>query len=352
MSGIKEIRKQLTEKLKELFQLDQPDLDFGFYRIMHAKASEVRDFIEDELSTIVGETFDECNEDHRNQLKARFEQEIENAKRYNSADPDGAPDVQEAKAAYEAFKSMASTEESVYEHLLNFFSRYYETGDFISRRYYARENKQRAAAYAIPYNGEEVKLHWTNADQYYIKSTDYFSNYTFDIGKALQDGTPLFEEEKAPLLVHFRVVDVEGEEHGDVKPADRRFFLYRDNPIEISDEKELIVNFRFLPKSEEKNLSESNKEKLKKRFDAKKAGDLPLLALTAEILDLLPKINGLPSDYHETLSMIVGTSHIAKRPLLAKYLYQYTARNTADYFIHKNLGDFLHRELDFYIKND
>lgn len=27
--------------LKELFQLDQPDLDFGLYRIMHAKSDEV-----------------------------------------------------------------------------------------------------------------------------------------------------------------------------------------------------------------------------------------------------------------------------------------------------------------------
>ena len=31
---------------------------------------------------------------------------------------------------------------------------------------------------------------------------------------------------------------------------------------------------------------------------------------------------------------------------------QYTARNTFDYFIHKDLGGFLRRELDFYIKNE
>ena len=41
-----------------------------------------------------------------------------------------------------------------------------------------------------------------------------------------------------------------------------------------------------------------------------------------------------------------------KRPLLAKYIQQYTARNTMDYFIHKDLGGFLKRELDFYIKNE
>ena len=33
--------KKLVTLLKELFQLDRPDLDFGFYRIMHAKSAVV-----------------------------------------------------------------------------------------------------------------------------------------------------------------------------------------------------------------------------------------------------------------------------------------------------------------------
>src|SRR5699024_6585632 len=41
-----------------------------------------------------------------------------------------------------------------------------------------------------------------------------------------------------------------------------------------------------------------------------------------------------------------------KRTLLEKYLIDYTARNTFDYFIHKDLGGFLRRELDFFIKNE
>ena len=32
--------QQLISKLKELFQLDQPDLDFGLYRIMHAVGAD------------------------------------------------------------------------------------------------------------------------------------------------------------------------------------------------------------------------------------------------------------------------------------------------------------------------
>jgi adenine-specific DNA-methyltransferase len=40
---------KLKTLLKELFQLDQPDLDFGLYRIMHAKSAEVTQFLEVDL---------------------------------------------------------------------------------------------------------------------------------------------------------------------------------------------------------------------------------------------------------------------------------------------------------------
>ena len=36
MPNVEKQRERLISLLKELFQLDQPDLDFGFYRIMHA----------------------------------------------------------------------------------------------------------------------------------------------------------------------------------------------------------------------------------------------------------------------------------------------------------------------------
>ena len=38
--------EKLKNLLKELFQLDQPDLDFGLYRIMHAKSAEVTQFLD------------------------------------------------------------------------------------------------------------------------------------------------------------------------------------------------------------------------------------------------------------------------------------------------------------------
>ena len=54
----------------------------------------------------------------------------------------------------------------------------------------------------------------------------------------------------------------------------------------------------------------------------------------------------------------LGKSHVmangeqADYTRLEAHLRRYTARNTFDYFIHKDLGAFLRRELDFFIKNE
>lgn len=39
----------LVTKLKEVFQIDQPELDFGVYRILNARAGEFNDYLENRL---------------------------------------------------------------------------------------------------------------------------------------------------------------------------------------------------------------------------------------------------------------------------------------------------------------
>lgn len=58
------------------------------------------------------------------------------------------------------------------------------------------------------------------------------------------------------------------------------------------------------------------------------------------------------SDEFQGIFKAMPTEKNKNRTLLEKYLTDYTAKNTADYFIHKNLGKFLNQELDFYIKNE
>lgn len=57
-------------------------------------------------------------------------------------------------------------------------------------------------------------------------------------------------------------------------------------------------------------------------------------------------------DWRKLLEAPAPTEKDNKRDLLLKHLNNYTTKNTADYFIHKDLGKFLNNELDFFIKNE
>src|SRR5208282_2596174 len=67
--------EKLKTLLKELFQLDQPDLDFGLYRIMHAKADEITRFLANELLPQIKEAFSH----YTTADKSEFERELKKA---------------------------------------------------------------------------------------------------------------------------------------------------------------------------------------------------------------------------------------------------------------------------------
>ncbi|HEY3278707.1 MAG TPA: site-specific DNA-methyltransferase [Syntrophorhabdaceae bacterium] len=330
---------------------------------MHAKARQVSEFIDNDLLKIVEEAFGHVDEARKNSLKAKIEEAITTAQKFGAPDPEATDAVKEARVQYEAVADTASAEADIYDHLYRFFERYYDDGDFISRRYYARETEGRAAPFAVPYNGEEVKLHWANADQYYIKTAEYFTNFTFDLSKAARaqiernrkekagDKDTLFDlSDKDPLddlKVHFLIVEASEGEHGNVKASEttKRFFLiHKDRPIELNDREELTVNFEYRPDPEKSGQEGTHREKR----------NAEAMETILHALEEMAKGEASPrlEKYGQLLRTPSPTDSDKKRPLLAKYINQYTARNTMDYFIHKDLGGFLHRELDFYIKNE
>lgn len=351
MPSPEQLRSRLLKKLKELFQLDQPDLDFGFYRIMHAKSEQVKDFIDKDLFRLVSDEFGKMNEIQKNELKAAYEKAVETSRGYGAPDPENVPAVQEARAKFDAAEDTSSAEADIYDHLYRFFERYYDSGDFISRRYYTRETSGKAAPFAIPYNGEEVKLHWANADQYYIKTAEYFSNFTFDLieSREIQDMSPeeriLNQIPTYPVKVHFRIVEASEGEHGNLKTSEsyKRFFIiHADKPLEVTEHNELIVNYEYRPDPEKAGQENIWREK--------RNGEAVETILAN--LDYLARKEKKFAEHLRLLKIPAPTEKDKKRPLLAKYINRYTARNTMDYFIHKDLGRFLRRELDFYIKNE
>ena len=220
-----------------------------------------------------------------------------------------------------------ATEADVYNHLHQFFSRYYDNGDFMSLR---RAGGAGSSSYFIPYNGEEVKVHWANADQYYIKSGENYASYIFT-----HEGWP------KEARVRFEITYADNEK-GDIKPVEgkeRRFILTtRQDHEQVSIEgKDLIVFFDHRP------LTEDEKESAQKhgRQDA-------LNSVTEEHICRIASKRE-PS-WGNRLAISDPTDKDKDRTVLGKHLSAYTAKNSFDYFIHKDIGSFLNRELDFYLK--
>lgn len=309
---------KLKTLLKELFQLDQPDLDFGFYRVMHARRAEVTQFLEQDLLPQVKAAFAQYQPADKATIEKELAQAIEQA-RSLGADPEALPKVRalREKLANDAV-DLAALEAEVYDHLFSFFRRYYSEGDFLSKRVY------KPGVYAIPYEGEEVKLHWANADQYYIKTSEYLRDYAFRLRP---------DDDAKPMRVHFRLEDATEGEHGNVKEAqgkERRFKLAAA-PFAAVAGGELVIRFTYEP-------------------DPAKQKDLNAAAEAA----ILGVADAALADWIKAL----GAKHVradgsaSDATRLRVHLDRYTARNTFDYFIHKDLRGFLRRELDFYIKNE
>ncbi|TKJ29071.1 MAG: hypothetical protein CEE40_09875, partial [Chloroflexi bacterium B3_Chlor] len=171
-------RRKLQSLLRQLFQFDSADLDFGIYRIMNEKRHEVERFIENDLLDAVDEGLAHFRTEERVQLERQVEE-----KRAQIADEalDETGAVREEFAAWPVCVDYAAlreqlqgleiaeeTEAHVFNDLYTFFRRYYDNGDFLTERRYSSKE----AKFSVPYNGEEVLLHWANRDQYYVKTTE------------------------------------------------------------------------------------------------------------------------------------------------------------------------------------
>lgn len=322
--------QELVAKLREIFQIDRPELDFGIYRILNARASEINDYLENRLPEKVQAALAVGNAANTQQLQAEL-QEAEKSAQALGVNPDGVPKVQELRARLkEASAGSFEHENSVFSHLLTFFSRYYQDGDFISQRRYKGDT------YAIPYGGEEVMLHWANKDQYYTKSGENFANYSFK----LDDGR----------AVHFRLVAADtAKDNRKDNDKERRFALVERKTITRIDEHGAEVEDELLPVEE---VDGARGKELIVRFEYRpvpkgnKQDALVEKAVAAVLADSAVKARWLD------LGNRAPTEKSPQRTLLERHLSDYTTKNTADYFIHKDLGRFLRRELDFYIKNE
>jgi adenine-specific DNA-methyltransferase len=322
--------------LKELFQFEASDLDFGIYRILNYKRGQIKDFIENRLPEIVESAFEKHKQALSKNIDEEFNKVKEDVKKNLGAEaisPTGelnetfknTPlgkrylDIKEQK---ELLQKIEEIKGQVYNDLYSFFSRFYEDGDFIPQYRYTIKGYK----YAIPYNGEEVKLYWATADQYYIKTGLLFRDYTF---------------KASGIKVVFRVVEAK-EEIGSNKATKERFFVLDDeNPIEIN-ESELVIRFQYreLIDDEVRKYEFSERESISSKQEKINS------KIFATIEEFLRNNKQL-----EFIKYLIDERKNEKH-LLLYHINRFTAKNTRDYFIHKNLKKFLSEQLDYFIKSE
>ena len=322
--------------LRDLFQFDEVDLDFGIYRIMNHKRDAVERFITEQLPASVAAELDrgplaeQANatadlERARQELikladsmgDTAFDERGELTERYRTVPGSKAYRETQARVA-DSSRSRDVVEAAIYNHLYSFFNRYYDEGDFISKRRYSRNQR-----YAIPYNGEEVYLHWANSDQYYVKTDEHFRNYDW----------------KSPngVSVHFRLRNADVEQNN-VK-GDRRFFIPLVSETEWdADGAAITIPFEYRP------LSPGDVATYGKTSQQDKINAAAVSEISQRLRDNVEAMAALTTERRSTANGPV--SH------LEHHLHRYVQRNNADFFIHKDLAGFLNRELDFYLKNE
>ncbi len=361
---IDDYTQKLQGLLRILFQFDSTDLDFGIYRIMNQKRSEIEKFINEDLINAVEEELENYRASEKRALaspslaKKWFQAATLNNLGVSATEIAGTtitnPLINPLLGDFPAYGIETSEEyvqsneiegktwdsefgddettfeqhkAEIFSHIYHFFSRYYDKGDFISLQRYSKQQK-----YAIPYNGEEVMLHWANKDQYFIKTGKNFQNYTFkDDGKT--------------YTTNFRISNAHVEKNSN-KDENRFFILKRKSKTETEDGIEVLEPIFYYPENKELTLLFEYRGLTKeeeKKYGTKNVQDKILDETEAKILASIKD-----SDLRKVLTKPIDE----KKNFLRKHLNRYVRENNTDYFIHKDLKRFLTNELDFYIKNE
>jgi adenine-specific DNA-methyltransferase len=331
--------------LFELFQFEASDLDFGIYRILNHKRDQIYKFIKEDIKNVVENTFSK----HKDERLLNITQKFEDARKRVietlgeiafTATGDLKAEFQDTHVGKDYLvlkeqKDLAGKIDEiklqVFNDLYTFFSRYYEEGDFVPQYRYSIRNFR----YAIPYNGEEVKLHWANEGQYYTKTGILFRDYAF------------FSDPGKTYKIIFRTVSAR-EELSSNKATKARFFVLDDenNPSSppfskggqggFPDEKTLVIRFQY------RELI----DKEVKLFDVEGGSNTAKQEkINQKIFDEIIK-----QIKETTLKGFLSSEYKTEKPLLLYQISRFTAKNTRDYFIHKNLRKFLTEQLDYFIK--
>lgn len=292
-----------------MFQTNQEDLDFGIYKIINYKRKEINYFIDERLKEITLSKLSEISQEELTKIDKEINDIIEKLSEIGIEKDKSAKYLELVKTKKDLLQNRY-IEDEIYELLIKFFSRYYKDGDFISQRRFKKNT------YLLPYNGEEVKFYWANSDQYYIKTTEEFKDYSFRLSSG----------RKVEFILVEAVQDKDNNKSFDNK---NKYFKLKDNDFIDNNGESLIIYFEYVYINEKIKREIHNKE------------------MALKIINHPMAVNWMLE-----LGTIAPTPKNKDRTLLEKYITEYTSKNMFDYFIHKDLKSFLNFELEMFIKNE
>lgn len=330
-------REKFLKLLKDdILKLDLADLDFGIYRILKYRRQDIENFLNQKLSALMAEALGSGIQERIDQTKNLINtykvslEGIARQFRLTSAFdgeelrpqlrdlPDGQDYLKEITELRELEANAGFTqseEERMYNYLYTFFSRYYRDGDFLTQT-----RRSRQAKYSVPYNGEDVHFYWKSWDSHYVKTSEELRTYACVIG----DRRVVFELRRAEL------------EKDNVKAKTRYFIPLANQAAESKTDRTYIVPFEFRPLTE-KEQTQYEGAKKKKSEDGENGNGTHSIqeAILKQHLDKLKK---------KPVDLDAGA--------LFEHMRRYTRKNRTDYFVHRNLGEFLKSEFDYYLKNE
>jgi adenine-specific DNA-methyltransferase len=324
---------KFQQLLRELFQFDCADLDFGIYRIMNHKREVLDGYIGRDLPRAIEEAVREGAIHTEAERADKFEETREKTVEAFGEDA-FAPTGELVKyretplgKEYLLWRERARRSESagdvrrdIYNHLYTFFSRYYHDGDFVPKRRYSHDHP-----YVVPYNGEEVHFHWANRDQYYVKAAEHFRDYRY--------------RTRSGISVRFRLRSANVEQN-DVKGQKRFFFPEVEDAVWDNERRTVELPFDHRPATSGENSELARNRRQEDILERAEASVLEALA-------------GVPEAAKALLDHREGDADDGETQTLFRYhAGRFARRRTSDFFIHRDLESFLTREFEYYLRSE
>ncbi len=386
-----EALNNLREKLREMFQFSNSDLDFGIFRILRIKRDEINLFIDKKLTSIVEKALSEVTEQlydsQLREVKEYIEKEggtTEKEYLFNISDHQlPLIDFLTYKKQTHLIAPLETDSEElkaqlayrVYNHIHNFFESYYRDGDF---GYNDRSTAQYKVNYSdeTDYDGSDILFHWKSRDSYYVKTATGFNSIIFEVEEKRieyrlegKSTSAVAQNSNQEDFKHYRFDRIEDPKSDDPEPTWRVIFhladastpkveIYRKmnaQIFEMTDDVDIYLHER--PKKGEelgkpifKDLADTYNKVSDGKFQGIKSLRLGLDKY-AEKLGKHPDFKGLGKNKDERKEKLELSPTVKRFQTFDKNLNTFFVGMDSDYFIHKDLDRFLKTEQRRYIQN-